>query len=692
MNEETNLAEKYRPKKFGDIFGQPKADTWFRKQVISREGRSVLLSGPHGTGKTSLGLLYAKALFCLGPEDGEPCGTCDRCKEFGDLGRGFLDFQRFECGENSKVEEVKGLVDMARAAPWIGKRRVLLLDEIHNLSRRACDALLRIVETPPAWATFILVTSKPEVLPAALRSRVTHLELGLLKPEVATRFLASICHAEGLVYDPSGLALLQAAAAGHPREMLRAIEKVTEFGAVSETNVRLALNLDFLDRLVVYSHALLDGDLKRQLALMEEWDETPSRKLGFLHQFFVFNYFVAVRHLDRDDPIMRGLSSEFHETLIDGMAERAYRLHLPEEAFWENAIAALAPRDPLSEHAFAMIVSSFNRLVNGLPDRGESQTIARSVARAGHKLRIAGAAIESQPTLGNYLPWREVRPFWEAGSFLPQHYGVLLNLRLTIRHGEFGIQDHLVGAGLISSLTHELGMRLKEWQSDSNPRYHWIYRHEADTDGYLLTRLALSVAEDHLAAALHWMRFKFFARRFASEVIPALTIALRHSQNPRCLLRFHWACIRALSRSLDPALLARSEAGDRIPLVELLRIPHRWRGPTGTVHCAKRREASKSIRPPAQLTAAAGRMPFLSALEDRAWKALDQGWELLEHRDRAVEVQRRQEAEGRVRGLFAGDNELARARCAEEIARLRARFPLDPKKRLRTWERWRGPG
>jgi hypothetical protein len=85
-------------------------------------------------------------------------------------------------------------------------------------------------------------------------------------------------------------------------------------------------------------------------------------------------------------------------------------------------------------------------------------------------------------------------------------------------------------------------------------------------------------------------------------------------------------------------------------------------------------------------------MPFLSALEDRAWKALDQGWELLEHRDRAVEVQRRQEAEGRVRGLFAGDNELARARCAEEIARLRARFPLDPKKRLRTWERWRGPG
>jgi hypothetical protein len=104
---------------------------------------------------------------------------------------------------------------------------------------------------------------------------------------------------------------------------------------------------------------------------------------------------------------------------------------------------------------------------------------------------------------------------------LAQQYGALLNLCLTIRHGEFGIRDHLVGAGLISSLTHELGMRVKEWLSGSNPRYHWLYRHEADTDGHLVTRLALSVAEDHLTAVLRWLRSKFFARRFDGEVFPA---------------------------------------------------------------------------------------------------------------------------------------------------------------------------
>ena len=423
----TDLTQKYRPHRFGDVAGQPKADAWFRRQVTSKEARSVLLSGPYGTGKTTLGLIYAKALFCEAPEDGEPCGTCDRCKEFGDIGRDVLDFSRFECGEHSTVEEVKGLLEMARVHPWIGKRRVLMLDEMQNLSRRAFDALLRIVEIPPPWATFIFLTSKPEALPAALRSRVTHLELGLLTSEAAIRFLVRICQAEGLAYDASGLALLQAAVGGRPRELLRALENVSEFGAISETNVRLALNLDFLDRLTAYAHALLDGKLERQLQLMEEWAETPSRKLGFLHEFFVFNYFVGVLHLYRNDPIMRGLTTEFRETLLQGMAERACRLHLHEDLFWDNAIAALAPRDRLSKHEFAMVLDRFNRLMNSLPDPLGSQKIAKSIPRAGHKLRVARAPAGSGSKPGEYLPWNDVRPIWKAGSFLPQHYGALLN-------------------------------------------------------------------------------------------------------------------------------------------------------------------------------------------------------------------------------------------------------------------------
>ena len=94
----------------------------------------------------------------------------------------------------------------------------------------------------------------------------------------------------------------------------------------------------------------------------------------------------------------------------------------------KNVIAALAPRDRLTEHAFAMALSNFNRLMNVLPSRSDRQNFVRLAPRSGHKLRIAGAAVGSGPKPGNYLPWRETRPFWAAGSFLAQQYGALLNL------------------------------------------------------------------------------------------------------------------------------------------------------------------------------------------------------------------------------------------------------------------------
>jgi DNA polymerase III subunit gamma/tau len=178
-----DLARKYRPRGYDDLVGQETVVLWLRKQAAMRKqaasttGRSVLLFGPSGTGKTTAGLIYAKALSCETPRDGEACGGCVICKEFGESGTGFSDFKLVKCGERSTVEEIKGLLDVARTTPWTANRRVLMLDEIHNLSRRACDALLAVIENPPNWTTFIFLTTKPEALPITLRSRLTILEL-----------------------------------------------------------------------------------------------------------------------------------------------------------------------------------------------------------------------------------------------------------------------------------------------------------------------------------------------------------------------------------------------------------------------------------------------------------------------------------------------------------------------------------
>ena len=683
------LAKKYRPRRFADVVGQDRVVAWLRDQAASGEGRSVLLSGPVGTGKTTVGLIYAKTLLCGTPKNGEACGGCANCTGFEELGP-FGDFHSFKCGERSTVEEIKDLLDIARTVPWTAKRRVLMLDEIHNLSRRACEALLAVTENPPAWTTFIFLTFRPEALPKALRSRLTNHDLKPLPADLGAGFLRSICAAEQLSYEPAGIALVQAAVGGHPREMLFALEKVAKFGAITEANVRVALDLDIVDRLMSYGDELLSGDLGKQIALIEDWIEAPSRKLEFLHHFLVFNYFVSLRHLRRDDPIMRGLTEEFQQKFLQGMATRAGRLKLDEEVFWQNAIAALAPKEHISHHELRMVLDRFDRLINPTPISWANPGKHAAAQPAIKKLRVVKDAAAPDDSAGDYLAWKEIRPVWQAATFLAQHYGLLLNLRMTIRHEALGIHDHAAGSGLASDLTHELGMRLQDWGASADRQYHWMLRHEADCDGDLVTRVMMSVPSDRLRAAIHWARNRFLRRRAGTEASSALLIACRDGgrSEQRARVRFHWACVRALSRSLDPAELGRSHDGRRTPLVDLLRIPRRWRGPTGNVRCLKKRLASESLGPDARRLAAGGQMAFLSALDDGAWRHLDRGWELLEHGDRELELRRRREEVGRIWSLFEGDDALTIARRGEELARLRASYPNDPRKRLRSWDGW----
>ena len=177
---------------------------------------------------------------------------------------------------------------------------------------------------------------------------------------------------------------------------------------------------------------------------------------------------------------------------------------------------------------------------------------------------------------------------------------------MTIRHEALGIHDHAAGSGLASDLTHELGMRLQDWGASADRQYHWMLRHEADCDGDLVTRVMMSVPSDRLRAAIHWARNRFLRRRAGTEASSALLIACRDGgrSEREQRVRFHWACVRALSRSLDPAELGRSQDGRRTPLVDLLRIPRRWRGPTGNVRCS----GSASLQNPLDQTLDAWRL------------------------------------------------------------------------------------
>lgn len=754
-----DLADKYRPRQFGDLVGQPRLVAWMKKQVRSRARRSVLITGPIGTGKTSAGLIYAKAILCSCPdEQGEPCGNCDSCREFGSRGERLPDVTMFKCGETSTVEKIQELLDIARGAPFIADRRVLLLDEAHNLSRRSFQALLDIAENPPPWAAFILITSEKKDLPASLLSRLPCQELELVKQLEALRFMAGICEQETIEFEVAGLELIFAAVGGHPRKLLRALEQVRGFGAVTAIAVRSALHLDFDERLIGYATALLGGDLGRQLELIENWPETPVRKLEVLHQFLTFIYLTDVRCLERDDPLMRTLPGQVRKQLVDGFATASDRLGLDPLVFWQDSIAVLEPKERLTSSQLAMIISRFDRLIGRSATTSDHAAVAAARAprsrrlrvQSGHDLGVQGQSPRKQPggqvgrnqqasgnrsgeaakpeqgarlergfgaysilerdrpirtndTLRTYLTWPQVRPLWEIGSFLPQQFGLLFNLRLTLRHRALGIVDHRDGAHLVSNLTDELGARIDYW--DPGASYHWVYRHEADMAGGLVSRILLSVPDREVHTAIDWLQ-RFTARRAKAAITDlrggtdlgdheismtsdhALVISYRRAGADANLMRFHWQGIRSLSRCLDPDLVERGENGARRSLVDLLHIPSRWRGPVGIVMTAQGTGASQQLTRNARKIVARGEMELLSALRDRAWSHVDAGWELDEYRARLAEITRRQNAIAQIHLHFPGNNELSTARCEEELRMLRSTFNPDPKSWVRPRVGW----
>lgn len=742
------LTEKYRPRRFRDVVGQSGLVGWMKAQIRAGEPKSVLINGPFGTGKTSAGLIYARAILCSRPDEGEPCGTCDSCRQFGDRGERASNVTLFKCGETSTVEEVRELLNIARHTPFAGDWRVLLLDEAHVLSPRAAQALLDITEHPPSWAVFILMTTNKNSLPPALLSRLTVMELELVKQNEALGFMADICRQERIGFEVAGLELIFAATGGHPRKLLRELEQVRGFGDITEGAVRTALRLDFDERLMSYATALIAGDLSRQLDVIEDWPETPPRKLAVLHQFITFIYLTGVRRLDRDDPLMRTLSDQVRKLLVDGFAEVSDRLQLDPETLWQDALAVLDPRDHLTASQLAMILSRFDRLISKPAafdvvdgDKEKASTLRRARSLRVHtspraapdgqgfgdrKLSLTNAGRDriANPAIGQsskatsdpskaYLSWPQVREVWEIGSFLPQQFGLLFNLRLTVNHRALGISDHRAGAHLVSDLTDELGGRIEYWAPGSP--YHWVYRHEADRAGYLVSRILLSIPDFLFDPAIDWLdRFTARRRKFDNAAMLSdtasgrnerksapsrpersavasdrpLLISSRRAGPEAARVRFHWQGIRALSRCLAPDLVGRDEAELRRPLVDLLQIPGRWRAAVGDVATPQGRGASRQLTHHTREVIARGEMGLLSALQERRWAELDQGWELRENLARNAERTRRENAIAKVHLRFEGTDELSAARRDEELRALRSTFKPDPKSWPRKWEGW----
>lgn len=267
------LALEYRPRIFADVIGQEHVVGTLKNAIAAnRVANAYLFIGPRGIGKTTLSRIFAKALNCTSPSNGEPCGRCVNCQEI-DQGRN-LDVMELDAASHNSVDDVKPIIESSQFKPVNSKYKIYIVDECHMLSKAAWNALLKTLEEPPEHVKFIFATTEGDKVLATIISRCQRFDLRRIQTKDIFSRLLHVCKSEGINAAEDALMAIARGAEGGMRDALSSLDQLVSFrgNEITEEDALGVFGLVSRSELERLAQAVLTGDTASVIKGVEKFD------------------------------------------------------------------------------------------------------------------------------------------------------------------------------------------------------------------------------------------------------------------------------------------------------------------------------------------------------------------------------------------------------------------------------------
>ena len=310
------IARKYRPQTFADVVNQEHVKTTLENAIAqNRIAHGYIFSGQRGTGKTTVARILARCLNCVQGPTNQPCGVCASCLEV--AAGGAPDVIEIDAASNRGINEMRELRENVRYRPARDRFKVFIIDEAHQITNEAFNALLKTIEEPPSWVVFVLCTTEAHKIPATIASRCQHFSFRSVDFEDLTARMSWICGQEGIEADAEALAVLAQAGEGSVRDSLSALDQAIACCGtkLNASEVRALLGAFSLESLEQVSGALAAQDSARMLRVVDELERNGHNLQHFSRELARYFRNLLVSKVAAGDPRLIAASAAERERM-----------------------------------------------------------------------------------------------------------------------------------------------------------------------------------------------------------------------------------------------------------------------------------------------------------------------------------------------------------------------------------------